>query len=306
MQPVPAGVLGEIYIGGAQLGRGYLNRPGLTAASFVPHPFASEPGQRLYRTGDVARFLAGYEIEYAGRTDQQTKIRGYRIELGEIEAVLTQHEAVREVAVIAREDVIGDKRIVAYVVTNAAEESPVASLRSFLQERLPDYMMPSAFVVMDTLPLTPNGKVDRNLLPMPGLNLGSREETYVEPRTPLEKILASVWSETIGVERVGVEDNFFELGGHSLLATQVLARVQEDFQVDLPLRIMFEGMTVEQMAQAVIENETVPGQSEKIAQALLKIESMSETEFAEALQKKRNVDESEGRSQKAGAGSVST
>ena len=206
---------------------------------------------------------------------------------------------MREVAVIAREDVIGDKRIVAYVVMIGDQQSPVAALRHFLQERLPDFMMPSAFVVMDALPLSPNGKVDRNLLPMPGLSLGSREETYVEPRTALERILAAVWSETIGVERVGVQDNFFELGGHSLLATQVLARVQEDFQVDLPLRIMFEGMTVEQMAQAVLENEAVPGQSEKIAQALLKIESMSEAEFAEALRQKRGLDESEGRSQKA-------
>ena len=299
MQPVPTGVLGEIYIGGAQLGRGYLGRPDLTAERFIPHPFASEPGQRLYRTGDLARFRADGEIEYVGRTDQQTKIRGYRIELGEIEVVLAQHEAVREVAVIAREDVIGDQRIVAYVVMIGGEESPSATLRRFLQERLPDYMMPSAFVVMDALPLSPNGKVDRNLLPMPGLSLGSREETYVEPRTALERILATVWSETIGVERVGVHDNFFELGGHSLLATQVLARVQEDFQVDLPLRIMFEGMTVEQMAQAVLENEGVPGQSEKIAQALLKIDSMSEAEFAEALRQKRGLDESEGRSQKA-------
>ena len=299
MQPVPTGVLGEIYIGGVQLARGYLGRPDLTAERFIPHPFASEPGQRLYRTGDVARFLANGQIEYIGRTDQQTKIRGYRIELGEIEVLLAQHEAVREVAVIAREDVIGDKRIVAYVVMIGEQESPVATLRHFLQERLPDFMMPSAFVVMDALPLSPNGKVDRNLLPMPGLSLGSREETYVEPRTALERILAAVWSETIGVERVGVQDNFFELGGHSLLATQVLARVQEDFQVDLPLRIMFEGMTVEQMAQAVLENEAVPGQSEKIAQALLKIESMSEAEFAEALRQKRGLDESEGRSQKA-------
>jgi amino acid adenylation domain-containing protein len=299
MQPVPTGVLGEIYIGGVQLARGYLGRPDLTAERFIPHPFASEPGQRLYRTGDVARFLANGEIEYVGRTDQQTKIRGYRIELGEIEVLLAQHEAVREVAVIAREDVIGDKRIVAYVVMIGDQESSTATLRHFLQERLPDFMMPSAFVVMDALPLSPNGKLDRNLLPMPGLSLGSREETYVEPRTALERILATVWSETIGVERVGVQDNFFELGGHSLLATQVLARVQEDFQVDLPLRIMFEGMTVEQMAQAVLENEAVPGQSEKIAQALLKIESMSEAEFAEALRQKRGLDESDGRSQKA-------
>ena len=299
LQPVPAGVLGELYIGGAQLGRGYLRRPGLTAERFVPHPFAAEPGQRLYRTGDVARFLSDGEIEYVGRVDQQTKIRGYRIELGEIEAVLTQHEAVREAAVIAREDVIGDKRLVAYVVAGGDDGTLAAALRRFLQERLPDYMTPSAFVLLDALPLTPNGKIDRNLLPMPGLNLGSREETYVEPRTPLEQILASVWSETIGVERVGVQDNFFELGGHSLLATQVLARVQEDFEVELPLRIMFEGMTVEQMAQAVTENEAVPGQSEQIARALLKIESMSEAEFAEALQQKRGVDESEGRSQEA-------
>ncbi|HEV2864150.1 MAG TPA: amino acid adenylation domain-containing protein [Pyrinomonadaceae bacterium] len=249
LRPVPAGVAGELHIGGGQLARCYLNRPALTAEKFIPNPFAREAGARLYKTGDAARFLADGNIEFLGRLDQQVKVRGFRIELGEIETILLQHPSVAEAVVLTREDVRGDARLVAYVVAREGAELPAGELRCYLKERLPEYMVPSAFVVLDSLPLTPNGKVDRRALPEP--DTAAAEDEYVAPRTAAEEILAGIWAEVLRVEKVGVRQNFFELGGHSLLATRIVAKIQTAFQIDLPLRTLFESPTVEGLAEAV-------------------------------------------------------
>ncbi|HEX2188234.1 MAG TPA: phosphopantetheine-binding protein, partial [Longimicrobiaceae bacterium] len=243
-RPVPIGVPGELYVGGAGVARGYLNRPELTAQRFVENPFGEG---RLYRTGDRVRWLADGTLEYLGRLDEQVKIRGFRIELGEIEARLAEHPGVREAVVLAREDVPGDRRLVAYVVGEVEADA----LRAHVRQGLPEYMVPSAFVVLDRLPLTANGKVDRRALPAP--ELASAEERYVAPRTPTEEVLAGIWAEVLGIERVGVEESFFDLGGHSLLATRVVSRVRELFSVELPLRALFEGPTVAEMARVLAE-----------------------------------------------------
>jgi amino acid adenylation domain-containing protein/non-ribosomal peptide synthase protein (TIGR01720 family) len=237
LQPLPVGVPGELYVGGVGLARGYLGRPELTAERFVPHPFATEPGARLYRTGDRVRFLADGQVEFLGRADEQVKVRGFRIEPGEVEAALLQHPAVREVVVIAREDVL-----VAYV-TGDAQSLGSESLRAFLKERLPEHMAPSAFVHLETLPLTRNGKVDRKALPTPDARPSLTRE-LVAPRDTVEHTLASIWAEVLRLERVGIHDNFFELGGHSLLATQAISRIRSAFGVELPLRDLFDAPTV--------------------------------------------------------------
>lgn len=250
LNPVPIGVRGELYIGGDGLARGYLNRPELTAQQFIPHPFSSEPGSRLYKTGDLARCQPDGNIEFLGRIDEQVKIRGFRIELGEIEAVLGQHPAVRETVVMVREDVASDKRMVAYIVPSQEQVPTTSELRCFLKSKLPDYMVPSAFVVLEALPLTPNGKVDRRALPTP--NPVKTELAAVDtPRTSVEEKLVGIWIEVLGLEQVGVQDNFFELGGHSLLATQLLSRVRNTFGVEVPIRSLFETPTVEAIAKYI-------------------------------------------------------
>ena len=251
MQPVPAGVYGELYIGGDGLARNYLKRPALTAETFVPNPFSIEPGSRLYRTGDLVRYLPDGSIEFLGRIDHQVKIRGFRIELGEIEMQLGQHPAVRESAVIAREDAPGDRRLVAYVVARHAPSPTFSELRNYLKEKLPDYMIPSAFVFLDSLPLTINGKVDRNALPMPDLDRSGLEMEFIAPRTPVEKRLAKIWCEVLGLKRVGIHDNFFELGGHSLVATQVMSRVRDHFEMELPLLRLFNTPTINGLAELI-------------------------------------------------------
>ncbi|HLK58813.1 MAG TPA: amino acid adenylation domain-containing protein, partial [Chthonomonadaceae bacterium] len=246
--PVPVGIGGELTIGGIGLTRGYLNRPDLTAEKFVPDPFSSEPGARLYRTGDLCRYLPDGNIEFLGRVDHQVKIRGFRIELGEIESVLSQHPGVREAVVLAREEGAGDKRLVAYVV--GLPGLSLSALREHLREKLPDYMVPTAFVVMEAFPLSPNGKVDRKALPAPEPE--SRDEAYVAPRTPIEEGLVEIWSEVLGRERVGIHDNFFELGGHSLLATRVISRIRNIFQAELPVRALFEASTIADLAERIL------------------------------------------------------
>ncbi|HYG64187.1 MAG TPA: amino acid adenylation domain-containing protein, partial [Thermoanaerobaculia bacterium] len=244
-EPVPTGVPGELCIAGAGLARGYLGRPDLTAERFVPDP-SGWPGDRLYRTGDLARHRPDGRIEYLGRIDHQVKVRGFRIELGEIEAALQAHPAVGAAAVLAREDTPGDRRLVAYAAT--AEPRPgAAELRRFLAERLPEHMVPAAFVLLDALPLTPNGKVDRRALPAPV----TEAAPAAAPRTPVEELLAGIFAAVLGAERVGADESFFELGGHSLLATRVMSRVREAFGVELPLRMLFEAPTVAGLATAV-------------------------------------------------------
>jgi amino acid adenylation domain-containing protein len=278
LRPTPLGVPGELHIGGVSLARGYLNRPDVTAEKFVPDPFSAEPGGRMYRTGDLARFRPDGQIEFLGRMDHQVKIRGYRIELGEIETVVGEHEGVRECVAMVREDVAGDKRLVCYVVGEESLSPTARELRSHLLDKLPEYMLPSVFVLMEKFPLTPNGKVDRKALPAPEQSRRDLEEAFVEPRTSLERVLAGIWSQVLGVERVGVDDNFFELGGHSLLVTQLLSRVHEAFQIKLPMRYMFEAPTVAGLAARMIQEEEQPGDLEKIAELLEQLDSLSEEE----------------------------
>ena len=248
---MPIGVPGELYVGGAGLARGYLNRSGLTAERFVGHPFDDGEGRRLYRSGDLVRRRADGDIEYLGRIDNQVKIRGFRIELGEIEAVLAQHPSIQQAVVLAREDSPGDKRLIAYVVTADGSAISVHDLRSYLQLKLPDYMVPSAFVFLDSLPLTPNGKLDRKALPAPDHSRSNSDQSYSAPRTPVEELLAGIWAEVLKLDEVGIHDNFFELGGHSLLATQFVARINTAFQIDFPLRRLFETPTIAGLADSV-------------------------------------------------------
>jgi amino acid adenylation domain-containing protein len=249
--PVPVGIPGELYVGGDGLARGYLNRPELTAEAFIDDPFSSEPGARLYRTGDVVRYRPDGNIEFLGRMDDQVKIRGYRIELGEIEAVLRQHEGIREAAVQVREDVPGDKRLVAYVANEAGVDVTVGGLRIFMKQRLPEYMVPSMYVTLEAMPLTASGKVNRKALPAPEGIRPEGEAGYAAPRTSVEEAMAGIWAELLGLERVGIHDNFFELGGHSLLAVRLCSRIAERFGEKLPLSTFFRGPTVESVAKTL-------------------------------------------------------
>ena len=250
MNPAPAGVPGEMYVGGAGLARGYLGRPGPTAGRFVPDPFSGEAGARLYRSGDQVRWRADGTLEYLGRIDFQVKIRGFRVETGEIEAALLRHARVREAVVLARPDASGERRLVAYAVP-AAEGVAAAELREHLRARLPEHMVPAAFVLLAELPLTGNGKVDRRALPEPDAAATEAEDEPTAPRTPAEELLAGIFAEVLGRERVGVKDDFFALGGHSLRATQLINRVRDVFSVALPLRVLFETPTVEALAAAL-------------------------------------------------------
>jgi amino acid adenylation domain-containing protein len=244
--PVPIGVVGELYLGGDGLARGYLGRAELTAEKFLPDPFRGEPGARMYRTGDLARYLADGNLECLGRTDHQVKIRGFRIELGEIEAALGRHDGVKQAAVVAREFGPTDTRLVAYVVLRDAEGPSSADLRRALRATLPDYMVPSTFVFLDALPLTPNGKVDRKALPAPEA-LRREAVTAAGPRTATESRIATLWSELLGVATVGRNDNFFDLGGHSLLAMRMIHRLEAELGVQLsPREVLFR--TLEQVA----------------------------------------------------------
>jgi amino acid adenylation domain-containing protein len=254
LQPVPVGIPGELYIGGSGVARGYLGRPELTAERFVPDPFDHEPVSRLYRTGDLGRYLPCGDLEFLGRMDQQVKIRGFRVELGEIETVLCRHPDVREAAVVARGDLPGEKRLVAYIVPERARKPTPAELREHLARAVPDYMVPAAFTSLDALPLTPNGKVDRKALPPPAAIGPPSGPAYAAPGTPTEELLAAIWANVLKVERVGIHDNFFELGGNSLLVLRLVSQIRKDFEVALPLNVVFEAPTIEQMS-AVLHRE---------------------------------------------------
>ena len=248
LQPVPVGVSGEIYISGVGLARGYLNHPELTAEKFIPNPLSNKSATRLYKTGDLARYLPNGEIEYIGRIDHQVKIRGFRIELGEIEAVISQHPGIRETVVVAKEDEPGQEQLVAYVVLQIEQILTITELRRFLESKLPNYMVPAAFVMLEALPLTPNGKVDRKALPAPDDSRPELEAVYQAPQTEVEKAIAKIWQELLHVEDVGIHDNFFELGGHSLLLVQVHSKLQNIFERDFPLVEMFQYPTISHLA----------------------------------------------------------
>src|ERR1700683_3374401 len=251
---VPIGVPGELHIGGTSLARGYLNQPDLTGERFIPDTFGNRAGARLYKTGDLARYLPDGNIEYIGRTDHQVKIRGFRIELEEIEAVLAQHPSVRQTIVSTQQDVPGEKRLVAYVVGDR-EHTPTANdLRSFLKEKLPEYMVPAVFMVLDSLPTMPNGKVDRSALPKPDQTRPEMAKAFVAPRDDLELQLTGLWEEVLSIRPIGVTDNFFELGGHSLLAVRLFALIEKRLGRKLPLAALFRGATVEGLADIVRQN----------------------------------------------------
>lgn len=276
LRPVPAGTPGEIYLGGAGLARGYINRPELTAERFLVDPFCETAGAKLYRTGDRARYLADGEIAFLGRIDDQIKIRGYRIEPDEIATVLNAYPGVRISVVAAKEESPGEKYLVAYLVADDDAELVSSAIRDFLRVRLPEYMIPTVFVRLGSLPLTPNGKVDRAVLPSPDPMNTVRDRVFVGPRNIVEERVAGILGDLLGLELVGVDDNFFLLGGHSLLGTQVIARVRDAFDIELPLRTLFDHPTVAGMSAEI----------ERLVYA--KLEAMSEEEVQRALNSTRS------------------
>jgi amino acid adenylation domain-containing protein len=282
-QLVPVGVPGEMYVGGGGLARGYLKREGLMAERFVPDPHSNRAGARLYRSGDLGRYTRDGDIEYLGRKDNQVKIRGFRIEPGEIEIALLQYEGVRDAVVLAREDAPRDKRLVGYLVTNQESDVSVGDLRNYLREKLPNYMIPSAFVLMDALPLTANGKLDREALPLPDQIPAEMLKNYIAPNSAVEKVLVGIWGEVLGIERVGIHDDFFELGGHSLLATQLLSRLRDAFDVELSLRSLFEAPTAANFAATILEKHRDRVMIEQTAELLLNVALLSDEEVETML-----------------------
>lgn len=282
LQPVPVGAIGEITIGGSGLARGYFNNPELTAQKFIPHPFRAKTEARLYKTGDLGRYLPDGTIEFLGRIDHQVKIRGFRIELGEIEAVLKQHVAIAEAVVVSQEDVSGEQRLVAYVLPNQPEGINKGELQNWLSAKLPDYMLPSTFVPLKTLPLTANGKIDRAALPVPDFTHTS--ENFAAPRTAIEQTLAEIWAEVLQLEQVGIDDNFFELGGHSLLATQVVSRLRQVFPIELPLHHVFESPKIANLAVVITEKLAEQTDEAMLAQMLAELEELSEADAQAVLE----------------------
>jgi len=271
LRRVAVGSPGELYIGGCGLARGYLNRPDLTAERFIPNPFENEPSARLYRTGDMARYLPDGQIAFIGRTDDQVKIRGYRIELDEIASVLNRHPAIQASIVVGREDTVGDKRLVAYITLVPNAHVTVGALRDVLASHLPDYMIPAVFVVIEAQPLTSNGKVDRAALPAPDETNTLRDGLRAAPSTAAEKRLVEIVASLLHMEQIGVDDNFFLLGGNSLMGAQLIVRTTESFGIDLPLRTLFEMPTVRQLA----------GEIER--RIVARVESMTDDEALQLL-----------------------
>src|SRR5215213_4860732 len=282
MAPVPIGVVGELYIGGPGISRGYLNSPGMTAEKYVPNPFSKVPGARFYRSGDLVRYLKDGKLEFAGRIDQQLKIRGFRVEPGEIESCLAEHPGVVEAVIVPRELASGDKQLVAYVVPNA-DAPPAIDLREFLRGKLPDYMVPAHVLFLDSLPLTSTGKLDRSRLPKPEISRPSRTEEVVGPRSPLEENITAIWQEVLGLPNLGVHDNFFDLGGHSLLATQIISRMRTQYGIEVPLRRLFEEPTIEGLARAVVRSQLEQASDPAVTALLGDLEQLSEEEIEKLL-----------------------
>jgi amino acid adenylation domain-containing protein/non-ribosomal peptide synthase protein (TIGR01720 family) len=284
IQPIPIGVPGELHIGGAGLARGYLNHPDLTAEKFIANPFSEKPGSRLYKTGDLTRYLPDGNIEYLGRIDNQVKIRGFRIELGEIEAVLATHNAVQQNVVIVQELEPSNKHLVAFLVPNPGQVIENQKLRAFLKERLPDYMIPSAWVTLEAIPLTPNGKIDRRTLSQWKVDRSpSQEATFVAPRTSVEELIAETWSQVIKTEKIGIYDNFFELGGNSLLTIQVINNLQSLFKIQLQVRDLYQEPTVAGIAKTLVKLEPQEGYIETIASLRQEVAQMSKDDVETAL-----------------------
>ncbi|MEH2307103.1 amino acid adenylation domain-containing protein [Nostoc sp.] len=277
---VPIGVPGELYVGGVSVARGYLNQPKLTREKFIFNPFVQ--GDTLYKTGDLVRRIPDGNLEFIGRIDTQVKIRGFRIELGEIEAFLNQHPDIKQVVVIVREDEPANKYLVAYLVTKDNQPTP-STLRNFLKHKLPDYMIPTAFVFLEAFPLTPNSKINHRALPAPDTSQRNIEVNFVAPRTPTEQELATIWAEVLKVKQVGIHDNFFELGGHSLLATQVISRLREAFSLDFPLRYLFENPTIGELAQKAIAQQIEQAENDDLAQILKEVDQLSDQEVTQEL-----------------------
>lgn len=255
LQPVPFGIPGEMYIGGAGVARGYLNRPQLTAEKFIPNPYDKKGGSRIYKTGDLARYLSDGNIEFLGRTDYQVKVRGYRIELGEVESVLMRHQLVSQAVVVTAGEATSDRKLAAYVVPIKGNPIDVDQIRLFMRESLPDYMVPTAFKIMAELPLNNSGKVDRQKLPPIDADQDGREAIYVPPQTGLEREIAAVWQEILKVDRVSLDDNFFDLGGHSLLMTKTHLRLQEVMERELSIVDLFSYPTIRLLAAFLNKDE---------------------------------------------------
>jgi acyl carrier protein len=271
LRPVPAGTMGELYISGRGVARGYLNRPELNAERFIPDPFSTMPGSRLYKTGDLGRYLSDGQIVYFGRADDQIKIRGYRIEPGEIVAAINRHASIQASHVVAREDVGEEKELVAYIVPSKGSQPAAGELRKFLLTILPQYMVPAIFVLLDSLPLTSNGKVDGQALPSPNESNLLHSAHFPSPQTITEKRLAAILANLLNLPQVGVNDNFFELGGHSLLAVQVIQRIREAFGIEISMLTLFEAPAVADLAAKIERLLT------------LQVEAMSEEEAQERL-----------------------
>lgn len=300
LQPVPIGVVGELYVSGHGVARGYATHPALTAERFIPNPFCDDPGARMYRTGDLARYRADRTLEFLGRADHQVKIRGYRIELGEIEAVLRHHAGIREAVVLLREDRSEDKQLVAYVLSNSSNPTEVPTrgeLINFLKGQLPDHAVPTEIVALDTFPLTSNGKIDRRALPEPESSNPQSRQHLVAPRTAIEATLLKVWQEVLGVEQIGIHDNFFELGGHSLLAIKVMARIRTSMHRDISLRTLFEQPTVAGLAggvdqaQGIAMSNVMP--EEDLTDLINDLDIMSEEEAQVLLEAEQQDEKSQ-------------
>jgi amino acid adenylation domain-containing protein len=291
LSPVPVGVPGELFVGGAGLARDYLNQPALTEFSFIPNPFTDVPGERLYKTGDRVRWRPDGTLEFLGRQDNQVKIRGFRVEPGEVEAVLTRYPGVAGALVLPFQRTNTEQFLAAYLLVRNSAEDAVASLPAeladYARQHLPDYMVPVVFEVVPEYPLTPNGKIDRDALPVPVIGRKNADREYVEPASDVEKVLANLWRELLGVNQVGIDDNFFALGGHSLLATQLMARIQRIFRIEPSLASFFSEPTITGLIRTLTQQEPKPGQVKTAAQLYLKIRGMSHEEMQETLKQKQ-------------------